>query len=102
MKNIGLSEKQLELILSVLKTHPGISKAVVFGSRAKGNFRDNSDIDITLFGEISLLEAEKIASDLDLLPLCFKFDVIVYELTANRELREHIDRVGSTIYQCDR
>ena len=91
----GLSDKQIEQI-SVLLNNAGVSKAVIFGSRAKGNFRPNSDIDIAVWGNEPNIG--RILTELDELPMPYKFDVVEYEpLTA--ALREHIDRVGVVFYE---
>ena len=47
----GLSERTVEKIQAVLAGFPQVEKAVVYGSRAKGNFKPGSDIDLTLFGD---------------------------------------------------
>ena len=86
-------------IITTLKKHPNIEKAVLFGSRAKGNFTDASDIDIALFGEITKFEAEHIRSDLEELPIIQKFDVIAYHEIKNPRLKSHIDRAGIVLYQ---
>ncbi|MFN9945187.1 MAG: nucleotidyltransferase domain-containing protein, partial [bacterium] len=38
-------------IQQVLAGFPEVEKAVLYGSRAKGNYKPGSDIDLTLFGE---------------------------------------------------
>ena len=47
----GLSEHTINAIQTVFKHYPAIKKAILYGSRAKGNYRNGSDIDITLVGE---------------------------------------------------
>ena len=47
----GLSDATIEKIRSVFARHPQVEKAVLYGSRAKGTFRNGSDIDLTLFGD---------------------------------------------------
>jgi len=92
---LGLSEKHFQLIVETLK-QADIDRAVVFGSRAKGNWRENSDIDIAVFGEgvnVGLLVAQ-----LDELPMPYKFDIVDYNSINSCALREHIDRVGIEIY----
>ena len=42
----GLKEKTITDIQSVFATVPEIEKAIIYGSRAKGNFKNGSDIDI--------------------------------------------------------
>lgn len=51
MKNkFGLFDNDLETIVSVLSQYNKVDKAYIFGSRAKGNFKNGSDIDIALKG----------------------------------------------------
>ena len=95
--DIGLTDKEIELIRAVLSLTQ-TKKAVLFGSRAKGNFRKNSDIDIALFGDITAAQAEEIVLKLDLLPLPFLFDIQSFAEIKNVELKNHIERVGVTIY----
>jgi predicted nucleotidyltransferase len=53
----GLSEGTLARIRGVLASHAEVERAVLYGSRAQGNYRDGSDIDLCLMGE-SLTLAE--------------------------------------------
>lgn len=47
----GLKDETILKIQSAFIKFPGIEKVVIYGSRAKGNYRNGSDIDITLFGK---------------------------------------------------
>ncbi|MDR0983496.1 MAG: nucleotidyltransferase domain-containing protein [Ruminococcus sp.] len=87
--NIGLSESHTKLITDTLK-RDGITRAVVFGSRAKWNFRDNFDIDIAVWG--NSVNIGRLLTSLDELPMPYKFDVADYETISHEPLREHIDR----------
>lgn len=99
MKEIpGLQQKEIELIQGVFKNHPEVSSAKIFGSRAKGTHQQNSDVDLALWGELDLLKAESIASDLDELPLPYLFDVKKFDQIRLAALRDHILRVGIEIY----
>lgn len=53
-EEIGLPPQAVESIRQVLGRFPGIEQAVLYGSRAKGNFRTGSDIDLTLKGRPEL------------------------------------------------
>lgn len=97
MTSLGLTTSEVELIRSVLSCHVYVTRAVVYGSRAKGTYKPNSDIDIALDGNISPLQAESIAGDLEELPLPYRFDVVALPHVANTALREHIERVGVEI-----
>ena len=51
MKNrFGISEKSHTLILSVIQKYPQVETVLIFGSRAIGNFRNGSDIDLAIKG----------------------------------------------------
>ena len=98
MSVCGLQSSELALILSVFRRHPEITEVRVFGSRAKGTHRPQSDIDLALWGVQDPVRAEAIAAELDELPLPYRFDVQSFETIAHRPLRDHIERVGRTIF----
>ena len=93
---LGLSEKHLQLIVEALR-QANIDRAVVFGSRAKGNWRKNSDIDIAVFGVG--VNVGSLVAQLDELPMPYKFDIVDYNSINSYALRQHIDRVGIEIYK---
>lgn len=98
MKRIGLSDLELSLIRSALARHKEISGAVLFGSRAKRAASSSSDVDIALEGIDDELRAEAIASELEELPLPYRFDVRALAAIRYSPLRDHIARVGVRIY----
>ena len=75
MASTGLSERELDLIRGVLARHPGVTGALLFGSRAKGTAAPASDIDLALAGIDDPLRAEAIASELEELPMPHRFDI---------------------------
>ena len=98
--SMGLSAATLEAICATLARFPHVEKGVLYGSRAKGNFKPGSDIDLTLRGEgltLSLLGDIDMALDDLLLP--FEIDLSIYDQLGHGELVTHIDRVGRVIYQ---
>ena len=99
----GLSERTIEKICGVFANHPSIDKAVLYGSRAKGNFKPGSDIDLSLHGAgISLKELGDIYLELDDLLLPYTIDLLVFDNLDHAGLREHIERVGVVFYQLPR
>lgn len=44
----GLKEATIKKIWAVFSEYPLVAKVVIYGSRAKGNFKNGSDIDLTL------------------------------------------------------
>ena len=47
----GLLAATIDMIRSILAEVPAVQKAVIYGSRVKGNYRPGSDIDLTLYGD---------------------------------------------------
>ena len=98
MSELGLDDRALRLIRGVFERHTNIREARVFGSRAKGNYRHESDVDIAIFGEVNSELASLVAGELDDLPLPYQFDVQAYACIRHAPLREHIDRAGVPIF----
>ncbi|MFH1428605.1 MAG: nucleotidyltransferase domain-containing protein [Candidatus Margulisiibacteriota bacterium] len=95
----GLKEEQMENINSIFSKYTQIEKAVLYGSRAKGNYKKGSDVDVTLFGDgLSLTVLNKICLDIDDLLLPYTFDISIYKQINNPDLRDHIKRVGVVFF----
>ena len=96
----GLPVDTVARIHVVLKRYRQVEKAVLYGSRAKGNYRAGSDIDLTLHGHaLSLDLLGSIASDLDDLLLPYTIDLSIFDKLENASLREHMERVGQVFYE---
>lgn len=96
----GLSAITLAKLNSVFARHDAIDSVLIYGSRAKGNYRAGSDIDLTIKGgEISFAEFMQIEDQIDDLMLPYTIDLSQYRLLENTDLIAHIDRVGAVIYQ---
>lgn len=95
----GLPESLIATFCSVFEKYIEVDEVVIYGSRAKGNFRDGSDIDLTLKG-VGITErlCGKIWSDLDDLPHPYLIDLSVYDSLKSESLKEHINRVGQLFY----
>lgn len=98
MNPIALDEHELDLIRGVLARHKQITRAILFGSRAKGTASPSSDVDLAIEGIDDPLQAEAIAGELEDLPLPYRFDVKARTAIQSRPLRDHIDRVGIPIF----
>lgn len=98
--NCGLSTQTVQKISQVLARYPEIEKAVLYGSRAKGDFKHGSDIDLTLSGPaLTHDHCAAVADALDDLLLPYSIDLSVFHLIDHAALREHIDRVGIVFYE---
>jgi len=86
--------------LLILTKQSGSLKVVLFGSRAKGNFKAGSDIDIALFGDsLKVNDLLVLASDLDNLWLPNKFDLVIFDHIKEQSLIDHIERVGVSLWE---
>jgi len=95
----GLKETVIDDICDTFSSFPEIEKVIIYGSRAKGNYKNGSDIDLTLFGEsLDLSLVNKIELQLDKLFLPYTFDISIFKQISNQELIEHINRVGKVFY----
>lgn len=48
--NFGISDFSFNCICDTLKKYEDIERALIFGSRAKGNYKKGSDIDLAIYG----------------------------------------------------
>jgi len=100
MSQFGLSDKTLAVIHRIFEQEPGIQKAILYGSRAKGTYKNGSDIDLTLVGS-TLTEAvrAKVAAALDESSIPYQVDLSILDQIANENLVAHIQRVGLVFYE---
>lgn len=96
----GLKDEVVLQIISVLSSFPQIDEVIIYGSRAKGNFKPGSDIDLTIKGKnLRHADLNTISLKLDELLLPQTFDLSIFEHIDNEQLLEHIKRVGTVFYK---
>ena len=96
----GLSDRVIEELQTVFVRHPNISKVLIFGSRAKGNYREGLDIDLAALGTgLDYSQLLQILTEIDDLELLYSVDLLDYSKTINTPIGEHINRVGQVFYQ---
>lgn len=98
---LGLKNSDLQYIRDKIEGFLEVKKAAIFGSRAKGNYKLGSDIDIAIYGEeVTFTVISQLHSILEEQgPLPYLIDIIKYEDLKNDKLRDHIDRVGIVIFE---
>ncbi len=94
----GLSEANGQCITDILSQCCAVSEALIFGSRAKGNYKPGSDIDLAVKGDVSKDQLAQLLTAFEESTLPYFVDIVVYANLKNDALREHIDRVGQTVY----
>lgn len=96
---LGLPQTTLDKLNRVFRQHQAIDSVLIYGSRAKGNYRAGSDIDLTIKGGIMpFAELMQIEDQIDDLFLPYTVDLSQYGQLTNVDLIDHIDRVGVVVY----
>ncbi|WP_198416769.1 nucleotidyltransferase family protein [Marinilabilia rubra] len=98
MKNqeiFGLSKTTIDRLLNVFNKFDVVQQVILFGSRAKGNFKEGSDIDLALIGDgLNFETIRKLEIKIDDLMLPYDVDLIIYDKIKETKLKEHIKRMG--------
>ncbi|MBI2026902.1 MAG: nucleotidyltransferase domain-containing protein [Deltaproteobacteria bacterium] len=101
-QKFGLSEENIEMMSAVFRKYPNIKKAIIYGSRAMGNYKPGSDIDLVIDGVLmNMSELLSVKEELDELQLPYKIDLCLMHEIDNENLVEHITRVGIEFYLRD-
>ena len=91
----GLSERALDDIRALAKQY-GIERVILFGSRARGDYRRTSDIDLAIEGgdtiRFTLDVEEKVWTLLT-------FDVVDLGRPVERALKDSIQEEGIVLYE---
>ncbi len=99
MKEFGIDDKNLHFIRSIFKDFNGINKVLVYGSRAKGNYSEHSDIDLVIAdSNIERKTLGKILLAINDSDFPYTVDLQIMEDIKNPQLQEHIQRVGKEFY----
>lgn len=100
MEQFGVDKSIIEDIVNIIKKYKEITRAVIFGSRARGDYKKASDIDIALFGDnLTNTINTKIFFEIDELYMPYKVDLINFNtLGKENKIRENILKEGVEIY----
>lgn len=99
----GLKTHVVEKINGVFAQHIEVKKVTLYGSRAKGNYKNGSDIDLTMHGDadLTLNVMYKIMTELDDLLLPYMIDLSIFSTIGDPDVVEHIQRVGVLFYEIE-
>lgn len=95
----GLKQDYIDRIKQCFAHYPQIEQVIIYGSRAKGNYRYNSDIDLTVIGDADFTLLVKLEKELDDLMMPYKIDLSLFHQIQNSDLIEHIREYGKILYQ---
>ncbi len=92
-------DKILDCLRSEFERHEKIEKAVLFGSRARGDFSKLSDYDVAVFGNVEPWDRSRLRLWVEEeLPTLHKIDLVFVSEIKNARLLENIDREGICFY----
>lgn len=97
MNKFGLPDRTVNELINFFKSKPEIEKVLIYGSRAKGTFKNGSDIDFAIWTDDEE-NSYRIAWELDELPTPYKFDVTSYKSLTNEKFKKSIDLDGKLFY----
>jgi uncharacterized protein len=100
-QRFGLKESTIQKICDVFASYSQVEKVVLYGSRAKGSYKNGSDIDLTLLGgdDLTLRILFRIMEEIDDLLLPYTIDLSIFHQISDPEVVAHIERVGATFYE---
>jgi len=99
----GLGAEVIASIQGVFTAHPEVQEVILYGSRAKGNYKVGSDIDLSMKGDgINFDVLSKISQELYDLPIPYTVDLSIFSNIDNQALQEHIERVGVPFFKRDK
>lgn len=101
MGKFGLLDSDLVFLSNLFQKYTSIDEVIIFGSRAKGNYKNGSDVDLAIksrsIEQVKINEIDNELNENSILP--YKFDIVHYEKIQTTELKDHIDRVGKVIFK---
>ena len=95
----GLTDSELRELHDLFAKYKEIEQVILYGSRAKGNYKPFSDVDITLVGSgLTRSHLNSLSGDINDSLLPYNFDISILHQLKSPELLEHIQCRGITIY----
>jgi predicted nucleotidyltransferase len=99
-RRFGLEEGDIQAICAIFARYHQVEKAILYGSRAKGSYKNGSDIDLTLFGgDLTQDVLYRIMEEIDDLLLPYTFDLSIFQQISDPDVIDHIRRVGVVFYE---
>lgn len=88
----GLSKEIYENIRAIVKKYNYCFK--IFGSRARGDYKNYSDIDIAIFEDVTEDDEYNIRNEFDLLNIPYTIDLVFINSKIKQELLDSIKKEG--------
>ncbi len=94
----GLTKKTVKQLKDLFKKYPEISQVKIYGSRARGDYKRGSDIDLVFFSESTKELSLRLSWELKALNTLYLFDIVNYKTLSNNYLKKEIDKYGKVFY----
>jgi predicted nucleotidyltransferase len=96
----GLTERDIQTFQKIFNKYSDVKEVHIFGSRAKGNFKNGSDIDLAIVNQdFNSGTLAKLSGEFEESSLPYKVDLVVLNDLKLAELIDHINRVGVIFFK---
>lgn len=100
MNNFGIPENIWQTIIQTFQANNKLDYVYIFGSRARGDYSINSDIDLAVYGKnVSLKDELELMADMDSFYNGYKIDLINLNFVKTKPIYHSILRDGIVIYK---
>lgn len=91
----GLEDKYRRTLIDILSANPHVERVVLFGSRALGTCRPQSDIDLALYGDrLTLDDLAELKDQIEETTIPHQVDLVLIHDIDNQKLLAHIQNHG--------
>ncbi len=96
----GLKNSELDIMFGFFSEIANLEKVILYGSRAKGNYKPFSDVDITLTGDcLTINDLYKLQDLFYYSDLPYMYDISIFKNISNPDLIDHIKRRGIVVWE---
>lgn len=97
--NFGLPQRSIDKLHTIFAKYSKVKKVVLYGSRAMANYKNGSDIDLTLYGSaLTVDDLSNIAGELEESSIPYLVDLSIFDTLDHVKLKDHINRKGQVFY----
>lgn len=94
-----ISDKLLNDLCNIFNNYTEIDRVILFGSRARGDNKNTSDVDLCIFGmDVTHLVLAKVTMDIYELDTPLSFDILNFNELSKKALIDNILNEGVEIY----
>ena len=97
--SFGLSYDVIKSLHQIFSASPEVEEVIIFGSRAKGNYSEGSDVDLVIKGKTVVLDTIlNLMFEIEKLELLYRFDIQNFNTIHDQHVLDHIERVGKVLW----